>query len=213
MRVFGHQAPVPVPHDLPLVVLPDLRDLQALHIVADSQYDVVRHEMLIHEFEAQLVHHLLHDKFSLGGAIGAVKDLSFSDTVLRRPVGLDLRDRTGLPPPGVVDQKLRVDAEKFVENIFILDGTPGDVAHCQDPYLPELAFVSAPHSPEVRDGLVAPQFLPVGPLVQLARPGIPIALRDGETARQIVFSVRLRSATTRLAVSGLSPRSLHSTDA
>ena len=45
------------------------------------------------------------------------------------------------------------------------------------------------------------------------RTGIPMALRDGDTARQIVFSVLLRSATTRLAVSGLSPRSLHSTEA
>ena len=35
----------------------------------------------------------------------------------------------------------------------------------------------------------------------LALPGIPYALREGETARQMVFSVRLASATTRLVVS------------
>ena len=46
-----------------------------------------------------------------------------------------------------------------------------------------------------------------------ARPGIPYAFNDGDTARQMVFSVRLASATTRLVVSGSSPRSKHSTDA
>ncbi len=47
----------------------------------------------------------------------------------------------------------------------------------------------------------------------LARPGIPKDFKEGETARQMVFSVRLKSATTRLEVSGSSPRSTHSTEA
>ena len=46
-----------------------------------------------------------------------------------------------------------------------------------------------------------------------ARPGIPKAFSEGETARQMVFSVRLTSATTRLVVSGFSPREAHSTEA
>ena len=44
-------------------------------------------------------------------------------------------------------------------------------------------------------------------------PGIPIALSDGETARQIVFSVLELSATTRFVVIASSPRSIHSTEA
>ena len=47
----------------------------------------------------------------------------------------------------------------------------------------------------------------------LARPEMPQAFRLGVTARQIVFSVRLRSATTRLVVKGSRPRSMHSVDA
>ena len=47
----------------------------------------------------------------------------------------------------------------------------------------------------------------------LALPGIPYAFRDGDTARQMVFSVRSASATTRLVVSGSSCRSTHSTEA
>ena len=46
-----------------------------------------------------------------------------------------------------------------------------------------------------------------------ARPGIPKALREGETARQMVFSVRLASATTRFVVSGSRPRAAHSAEA
>ena len=47
----------------------------------------------------------------------------------------------------------------------------------------------------------------------LALPEMPYAFRDGETARQIVFSVLSESATTRLVVSGFSPLSTHSTEA
>ena len=46
-----------------------------------------------------------------------------------------------------------------------------------------------------------------------ALPGIPWAFSEGETARQIVFSVRLSSATTRLVVMGSRLRSMHSTEA
>ena len=46
-----------------------------------------------------------------------------------------------------------------------------------------------------------------------ALPGMPYALRAGDTARQIVFSVRVGSATTRLVVRASFPLSLHSTDA
>ena len=46
-----------------------------------------------------------------------------------------------------------------------------------------------------------------------ARPGIPYDLSDGVTARQMVFSVRLASATTRCVFRGSSPRSTHSTEA
>ena len=44
-----------------------------------------------------------------------------------------------------------------------------------------------------------------------ARPPMPYAFSDGETAKQMVFSVRLSSATTRFVVSGSRPRSTHST--
>ncbi len=46
-----------------------------------------------------------------------------------------------------------------------------------------------------------------------ALPEMPQAFRLGVTARQMVFSVRLRSATTRLVVRGSRPRSMHSTEA
>ena len=46
-----------------------------------------------------------------------------------------------------------------------------------------------------------------------ALPPIPYDFKEGETARQIVFSVRETSATTRLVVRGLRPLSTHSTEA
>ena len=47
----------------------------------------------------------------------------------------------------------------------------------------------------------------------LALPGIPYFFNDGDTAKQIVFSLRLTSATTRLVVKGSRFLSTHSTDA
>ena len=47
----------------------------------------------------------------------------------------------------------------------------------------------------------------------LARPGRPYAFRDGDTARQIVFSVRLTSATTRCVFNGSTWSAAHSADA
>ena len=72
---------------------------------------------------------------------------------------------------------------------------------------------------KVESSVLAPQCLllpdrslqPLG--VGRARPGILYPLREGETARQMVFSVREVSATTRWVVSGSSPRSMHSTEA
>ncbi len=45
------------------------------------------------------------------------------------------------------------------------------------------------------------------------RPGMPIALSAGDTARHMVLSERSGSATTRRVVIGSRPRSTHSTDA
>lgn len=45
------------------------------------------------------------------------------------------------------------------------------------------------------------------------RPPVTYALSAGDTARQMVFSVREASATTRQVSSGSSPLSTHSTEA
>ena len=47
----------------------------------------------------------------------------------------------------------------------------------------------------------------------LGRPGIPKDFKAGDTARQMVFSVRVPSATVRHVRRGSSPRSIHSTEA
>ncbi len=47
----------------------------------------------------------------------------------------------------------------------------------------------------------------------LLLPDSPYCFKDGVTARQIVFSVLYKSATTKLVVNGLRLRSTHSTEA
>ena len=55
------------------------------------------------------------------------------------------------------------------------------------------------------------QFLP--DFEQSGTPGQPVAFNDGDTARQMVLSVRDSSATTRCVRSGSKPSSTHSDDA
>ena len=68
-----------------------------------------------------------------------------------------------------------------------------------------------PPSAYLRRRLTSPTFCIASK--SLALPGMPNDLSDGDTARQIVFSVRLSSATTRFVVKGSRPRATHSTDA
>ena len=127
---------------------------------------MIGYKPLIHQLKDQLVHHFLHDEFSLSGSISAMKDLPFAYAVVRRPVSLDLRDRAGFPSPCVIDQKLRVDPEETVQDLLVLHRTPRHVPHCENSDLPQFRRIAPADPPEISNGLVSPQLLPVRSLIQ-----------------------------------------------
>ena len=73
----------------------------------------------------------------------------------------------------MVHQQLGVDAEQFVQQVFVVkfrrlaQGTSGDIPHGAQSHLFQLFRVAGADPPEVRQGTVRPQLLPVAQLVQL----------------------------------------------
>ena len=73
----------------------------------------------------------------------------------------------------MIDEELRVDAEQLIEQIFIVEiprpaqGTAGHVAHGIHAVLRQLLRVTAPHPPEICDGLMRPQQPAVSHLIQV----------------------------------------------
>jgi len=92
--------------------------------------------------------------------------------VVFRLVRLDIRDRTRLIPPGMVDQKFRVDTEHPVQKIFVIiivflsEGASGDIPHRVDSPFFQFFRVSPAHTPEIRQRTVSPQISPVTHLIQ-----------------------------------------------
>ena len=70
----------------------------------------------------------------------------------------------------MVDEQFRVDSEKPVENIFVHDGHPRNVSHCEHSATPEPFHRPPSDSPEVCQRSVFPVFPAVGHLVQLRNP-------------------------------------------
>ena len=73
----------------------------------------------------------------------------------------------------MVDQQLGVDAEQLIQQIFVVKlrvfahGTPGDIPHGAQSHLFQLLRIAGADPPEIRQGAVRPQLLPVAQLVQL----------------------------------------------
>ena len=84
-----------------------------------------------------------------------------------RPVSLHIGNRTRLPAPGVVNQKLRVFTEKSVQQFFIIYRTARYITHSIYASGLQLACVATAYAPEIRQRAVLPQLTPEALLVQL----------------------------------------------
>src|SRR5699024_6068431 len=99
--------------------------------------------------------------------VGVGQHLPFTDAVRFGLVGVDLLHAAGLDAPGVVDQNFRVHPELPVEHIFVVEAGTGQFPHGVDAVLFQPAHRAGAHLPEVGQGLVVPQQVTEGVLVQL----------------------------------------------
>ena len=173
MGVLGNFPPIGIRHHLALVFAANLRPGQALHVVADGEGQLVGGQALFHQIQGELVCHLPNHQAGFLPGIRAGQHLAGADGIGSGPIGLDIRNGAGLPAPGVVNQQLCVDAEEGIQKILVekrrllAQGAPGDVPHGVQAVLFQALGVAPAYPPEVRQGAVVPQELPVGHLVQL----------------------------------------------
>ena len=76
-------------------------------------------------------------------------------------------DGAGFDAECVVDQDLRVDAEGFVEPLFFIKRSAGQLSHSADVVALQPRGSARADAPEVRQGPVVPQQIPEGAFVQL----------------------------------------------
>ena len=82
--------------------------------VADADGDGFGDDPALHQLMAAVQHHLSHDHAGLGKAVVPGQDLGKGDGAALGGVVLDVLHAAALPPPGVVDEQLGVDAELLV---------------------------------------------------------------------------------------------------
>ena len=86
---------------------------------------------------------------------------------------MDVRNRTRLPAPGVVNEQLRLNAERFIQQLFVIEipafpeRAAGDIAHRMQPQRFQPPRRSRADAPEIRERPVAPELAAVTHLVQL----------------------------------------------
>ena len=86
--------------------------------------------------------------------------------------------------PGMIDQKLCIDAKQTVQQFFIViiswlsNGAARDIAHRQHTMFLQLCRITAANPPEIGDGLMRPEFAPVADLVQHGDPGSILICRN-----------------------------------
>ena len=113
-----------------------------------------------------------------------MQDLSCADTLRFRLIRFNVGDGTGLPAPGMVDEQLRIDAEKLVKQFLVViirglaNGTTGNVAHGVESLRLQLFGVAFPYPPEIRKGTVGPEVMAVALLRQLCDAGTVLVRRD-----------------------------------
>ena len=135
-------------------------------VVVDGESELVADEAAFDEMEGDGVGHFLDDDACLVGGVGVLQHLSAAEGVGLRAVALDVGDGDGFPPPGVVDDEFGVDAEEFVQFVFVGEGLSGEHSHREDFVAFESSGDAVSDAPEVGEGSVVPECAAVAHFVE-----------------------------------------------
>ena len=174
--MLRHASAITIYRDFTMIMICDLRNLQVVNIIANSQHDLICDQLFFHQIHCQLFCHFPDYDLGLHKIRGAMQYLAGADTVSLRSIGFDQVHGHRLIPPGMIDQKLRIDAEHPVQQIFVIvisqssDRASGHIAHGKHSGGFQLLAVSGADSPEIRQRPVIPQKFPIADLIQFGNP-------------------------------------------
>ena len=173
MGMTGNPAAIEVRDDFPVILRTALGIRQVFHVIADTQHHLVANQPLIHQIKHQQIRHLPDNQPALVLRVRLLQHLPGTEGAALGAVCLDVLHRTRLIAPCVVNEKLCIDAEEPVEQILIEGrcafphGAQSHIPHGLHSIGGKPAGIAPAYAPEVRDGAVIPEQLPVAPLVQL----------------------------------------------
>ena len=176
MGVFWNSPSITVNSNFTFILLPPDRVRQIFNVISYSQSHLVCHKSFLYQIQRQQICHLMNYKSGLFTGVGALQHLAGAHAVIFRAICLDIRNRTGFPTPGMVDQKLRVHPEKLIQKLLIIifsrfsQRTGGNISHGENPMGLQLLLISFSHAPEIRQRLMGPENLPVRHFIQRPDP-------------------------------------------
>ncbi len=182
MGMFWHLPAISVPGHLSPIISLSGTATEIFYVIPHREHHLVRHNPVVHQIQHQHVHHLFHYQPGLLEIIRALEYLPGAKAGGFRPVRLDIRNRTGFPAPGMVNQQFRIDAKHPIKKILIIiirfpaQGAPGDVPHGMHALGLQLPGIPGTHPPEISNGAVFPQEPAVTHLIQL-RDAHPVLVR------------------------------------
>ena len=120
MRLLRHFPAIEICGHRAGIAVSDLRLRKVLYVIAHRQHHLVRDQLLPNKVKDQAVGHLLDDQASLVHCIWQLKHLTDGYGIIFRLIALYGCDCTRLPAPGMIDQQLRVHAEDFIQQVFVV---------------------------------------------------------------------------------------------
>ena len=167
--------------------------------------DLIRDQPFLHQFQRQRIRHLPQNQLRLRRLIGMLQNLTGTQAVRLRPVSLHRLYGTGFPPPGMVNQKLRIFSKKAVEQFLVLDRASRHVSHRIQAKRGQPFGIPPPDPPEIRDRTVGPEFSAVRHFIQLCDPNPVLICRDmlGPHIHRHLAKIQIRPDSRRCRDSGL----------
>ena len=172
--MLRHLSPIPVTRHFTLVFRCPRR--QTFDIVADCHNHLIRDKSFLHKIKHKCLRHLPNHDTCLLECIRGLQHLPGTDAVALRPVRFNLRDRTRLIAPRVIDQQLCIDTKQLIQKVFIIviifsaQRTPGNISHRIQILRMQLLLVARSYTPEIRQRFMVPQQSAITHLIKLRDP-------------------------------------------
>ena len=112
------------------ISLSAFRISQIHDVICYCQHQLICHNALLNQIQRHDISHLTDDQLGHFIFIWLLQHLTGADAAVFRTIALYICNGAWFPSPGMIDQKLSIDAKHPIEQILVFDRHPGDIAHC-----------------------------------------------------------------------------------